>query len=95
MSLKPVSGKIESQELNDNFSYLDSAIRTGGGIQLEAFDTLEDLETAYPNGKEGAFIVKNTGDWYYWGGSNWESGGTFIQSEFADVLTGPDEEWVI
>lgn len=24
MSLKPVSGKIESQELNDNFSYLES-----------------------------------------------------------------------
>jgi len=26
MGLKPVSGKIDSQEINDNFSYLDSKI---------------------------------------------------------------------
>lgn len=95
MALKPVSGKIESQELNNNFSYLESLVRSGGGINLGVFDSLADLQAVYPDGKDGAFITKDTGDWYFWGGAEWEIGGSFIQSEFDDVLTEQDEEWVI
>lgn len=95
MALKPVSGKIESQELNDNFSYLESLIKSGGGVQIEVFDTLSDLESTYPNGKEGAFITKDTGDWYFWNGVEWTVGGSFVETEFTDVLTEQDEEWVV
>lgn len=95
MAIKPVSGKIESQELNDNFSYLASMIYSGGGLDLEVFDTLSKLQAAYPNGKEGAFITKDTGEWYFWSGTAWKIGGSFIQSEFSGVLTEQDNEWVI
>lgn len=95
MALKSVSGKIESQELNDNFSYLASLISSGGGLALEIFDSLSDLQSTYPNGKEGAYIIKNTGDWYFWNGTEWKVGGAFVQSEFADVLTEQDEEWIV
>jgi len=95
MALKPVKGKIESQELNDNFSYLESLVKVGGGVNLEVLNTLDELHSTFPDGKSGAVIVKETGYWYYWNGTEWTSGGNFVQTEFDDVLTEQDEEWVI
>lgn len=100
MSLKPVSGKIESQEINDNFSYLDSEkvsrqelAEMTNGI-TEVFETFEELEAEYPNGKEGLFLVVKDGHIYYWK-DEWKDAGKYQSTDWLDYMTEQDEEWVI
>lgn len=88
MSLKPVKGKIESQELNDNFSYLDSAIRgVDKGSPKGVFDTVQQLKDAYPNGESGIYIVDDS--WYLWDGNNWVKGGIYQARGLGDRSVTP------
>src|SRR5699024_4722412 len=76
MALKPVKGKIESQELNDNFSYLDSAIKNiDKGSPKGVYDTVQQLKNAHPNGDSGIYIVGT--NWYFWSNSEWKKGGVY------------------
>lgn len=101
MALKPVSGKIESQELNDNFSYLDSdkvgrqelADMTNG--ITEVFETLEELEDEYPNGKKGLFLVVENGHIYYWEDNEWKDAGEYQSTEWLGLLTSDGEPWEV
>src|SRR5690625_1134848 len=90
MSLKPVSGKIESQELNDNFSYLESRYESmDKGSPKGSFETLDDLETAYPNGDDGIFVVNEDGNWYYWSDAGWSAGGVYQAKGISDYSVTP------
>src|SRR5690625_584100 len=90
MSLKHVSGKIESQELNDNFSYLESRYESmDKGSPKGSFETLDELETAYPNGDDGIFVVNEDGNWYYWGGEEWTAGGIYQAKGISDYSVTP------
>lgn len=83
MALKPVKGKIQSQELNDNFSYLDSAIKKiDKGSPKGVFDTVQELKDAFPDGDNGVYVVDT--NWYFWGGSNWEKGGVYQARDIND-----------
>lgn len=87
MSLKPVSGKIESQELNDNFSYLDSI---KAGMQdlakaikgpTETHDTITVLQNKYPNGADGVHLVLSNKHIYVWKDNNWTDAGPYQAME--------------
>lgn len=101
MGLKPVKGKIESQELNDNFSYLDSdkvgrkelADMTNG--ITEVFETLEELEVEYPNGKRGLFLVVENGHIYHWKDNEWKDAGSYQSTEWMTYMTKQNEEWIV
>lgn len=96
MSLKPVSGKIESQELNDNFSFLQSLISNAeSGVITGAFATLSELESKYPNGKSGIFVISELDDWYFWNGEEWQFGGTFRPNPLSDYMTTDGEKWEV
>ena len=59
-------------------SYFDQIIKNiGSGSPKGVFDTLDQLKTAYPNGDNNTYVVKDTGKWYYWNGSNWTEGGDY------------------
>ena len=60
-----------------------------------AFSTLQDLESAYPNGAEGVFLVRENGHWYYWDGNAWTDGGVYQATPWDEFMTEQDEEWVI
>lgn len=72
MSIKPVSGKIESQEINDNLSYLDSKIERIDGGPFGSYASLSELNSAYPNGRNGFAVID--GHSYWWKDQNWSQG---------------------
>lgn len=91
MPIKPVSGEIQAQPLNDNFSYLDSKTNAiNKGAPSGKFTTLADLEAAYPNGNSNIYVVTSNGNWYYWNGNSWTSGGTYQATEFGENTVGSD-----
>lgn len=88
MPIRPVSGEIKAQSLNDNFSYLDSQVEN---ISIGPFDTytsLSQLNAAYPNGRQGFAIVLEadgkTGYMYTWTGTQWKKGGLAQAQGIAD-----------
>lgn len=60
------------------------------GSPAGAYATLSDLQSAYPNGQQGVFVVAETGKWYIWNPreNRWDEGGNFqspmSQSEVED-----------
>src|SRR5690606_14271198 len=67
-----------------NYEYIDSVISNlVGGSPQEVFSTLTDLETAYPTGANGVFLVLDNGDGtgsshvYFWDGTNWVDAGVY------------------
>lgn len=56
------------------------------GSPKAVFATLSELQTAYPSGTDGIFLVGT--DWYYWDGTAWIYGGVYQGTEsqqFIDV----------
>ena len=41
------------------------------------YENLTELRNAYPNGADGIYVVSDNGNWYFWNGSIWESGGVY------------------
>lgn len=51
------------------------------GSPKNIYATYSDLQSAHPNGNSNIYVVRQDGNWYYWGGSTWVSGGIY-QSTF-------------
>lgn len=88
MAIKPVSGEIKAQPLNDNFSYLDSKASSMIGGPKETFTSLSALNTKYPNGSASAMLVTDSnganGYLYTWNGSAWIKGPLYQAQGIAD-----------
>src|SRR5690606_24329484 len=85
-----------------NYEYIDSVISNlVGGSPQEVFSTLTDLETAYPTGANGVFLVLDNGDGtgsshvYFWNGTNWVDAGVYQGTGLGAFMTEQNEEWVI
>lgn len=59
------------------------------------FATLSDLESAFPEGTEGLYVLESDGYWYYWNGDEWAQGTLFQALEINDFLTEEGQEWVV
>ncbi|TXJ87486.1 hypothetical protein FSZ06_05705 [Enterococcus gallinarum] len=90
MPIQPVSGEIKAQPLNNNFSYLDSKTSNiSKMIPSGTYATYADLKSSFPNGNSNIYVVSADGNWYYWDGANWVSGGSFATGEnFAQLTVG-------
>lgn len=84
MAIKPVSGEVKSQDINDNLSYLDTKTNQITGGPKGTFNTLSELKAAYPNGDNGIYVVSANGYWYAWDGSNWIQGNLYNATGVAD-----------
>lgn len=82
MTIKPVSGEIQAQPLNDNFSYLDSKVESVNGGPGGYFKTEVELKVAYPNGSDRFFVV--SGYTYWWKNSQWIKGDVFVPQGIAN-----------
>lgn len=49
----------------------------GNGSPKGTYATLSALQTAFPTGTTGIYVVTADGKWYYWNGSAWTAGGTY------------------
>lgn len=54
------------------------------GSPSGVYDTLVALQTAYPTGDDSIYVVTADGNWYYWSGATWTSGGVY-QSVLTDA----------
>lgn len=61
-----------------NLQTMISSIASGSPKGVYA--TLADLETAFPTGAEGIYVVSADGHWYYWSGSQWTDGGSYLSA---------------
>lgn len=63
--------KATRKEVDDKVSQIVSGTPRG------AYPTLSALQSAYPNGNDGVYVVTENGHWYYWFNSQWTSGGIY------------------
>lgn len=55
----------------------------GSGSPKGTYATLVALQTAFPTGTTGVYVVVADGKWYYWGGSSWTAGGVYQSTALA------------
>lgn len=77
---KPYFSNLENSinDLNNKVTSIASGSPAG------VFNTLEELESSQDTDKNRIYVVQETGNWYYWNGTNWVSGGTYQSSVIAD-----------
>jgi hypothetical protein len=63
--------KVGDSNLTDVLNSIGDASPRG------TYATLAALQTAYPAGATGIYVVTADGKWYYWSGSAWTSGGAY------------------
>ena len=71
--------KYYTQEQGDQFEQ-DVRETVGNGSPKGVYATLSDLESAYPTGTTGIYVVSADGHWYYWNGSAWTDGGDYLST---------------
>jgi lysophospholipase L1-like esterase len=68
-------------------SYVDNTINNiGSGSPKGVYATLTALQTAYPTGTTGIYVITADNSWYYWDSSSsaWTKGGVYQASAIAD-----------
>lgn len=84
------------QETNNTKIYLDNQLSQIGSMTPKgAYPTLQDLESEYPNGENGVFVVQENGHWYYWNGSNWTDGGDYQAQPWDEFMTEENQGWSV
>lgn len=72
--------EIKSQS-NSNTTSISNI---GNASPKGTYATVTDLQTAFPTGTTGIYVVTADGKWYYWAGSAWTAGGTYQSTTVAD-----------
>ena len=73
----------------------DKADAMASGAPKGVYTTLALLQSAYPTGDTGAYLVTADGNWYYWSGTAWTSGGIYQASNWLDALTTQNQTWSV
>lgn len=72
-------GQEFEQEVNEQISAIGNQVQqVASGSPKGVYATLNELETAYPTGADGIYVVQANAHWYYWNGSAWTDGGTYF-----------------
>ena len=71
------------EEVDSRVTNVESELSSvASGSPKGVYATLSDLETAYPTGTNGIYVVVADGNWYYWNSANteWTAGGVYQSS---------------
>lgn len=59
-------------------TYVDTKVsQIVSGSPKGIYTNLSALQSAKPNGDTGIYVTTDNGNWYYWNGSSWKSGGVY------------------
>ncbi|HFU4089740.1 TPA: phosphodiester glycosidase family protein [Streptococcus suis] len=61
------------------------------GTPKGTYATLTDLQTAFPDGSTGIYVVSDDGKWYFWNGTVWTLGGIYQSAGIADESITPEK----
>lgn len=79
-------GKAEFIRKADK-SYVDSVAQSiASGSPKGVYETAAALQAAHPSGNSNIYVVKENGNWYYWDGVAWKSGGVYQSNADFDDL---------
>ncbi|WP_147564688.1 SGNH/GDSL hydrolase family protein [Clostridium tyrobutyricum] len=86
------------QVTNNTVSNLQTQVTNmASGSPKGTYNTLTELQTAYPTGTTGIFIIINDSDtaknghWFYWNGSEWTDGGNYQSAGIGDKTITPEK----
>ena len=71
------------QQLADKATKAELA-SVASGSPKGVYATLSALQSAYPSGNTNIYVVSADGNWYYWNGGAWTSGGVYQSEKLAD-----------
>lgn len=63
----------------------------GNASPKGVYTTLSALQTAFPSGTTGIYVVSGDGKWYYWNGTAWTAGGTYQSTGIANKSIKPKQ----
>lgn len=67
-------------------TYVDQQISNIGNASPKGtYTTLVALQTAFPTGTTGIYVVTADGKWYYWNGTTWTAGGVYQAVGLSDA----------
>ena len=79
--------KEEAEEFEEGIEQRVSSVESelssvASGSPKGVYATLSALQTAFPTGAEGIYLVSADGHWYYWNSTNeeWTDGGEYLSS---------------
>jgi hypothetical protein len=70
-------------QTNNNLNSISSL---GSGSPKGVYATLSALQTAFPTGTTGIYLVTADGNWYYWNGSAWTAGGVYQGTSYQEGI---------
>lgn len=71
-------------------TYVDQQITNIGNASPKGtYATLSALQTAFPTGATGIYVVTADGKWYYWNGTTWTAGGVYQATGISDKNITP------
>lgn len=84
--------KTALSSTNTNVTLLQTQVSSmGSGSPKGAYATLSALQAAFPTGGTGTYVVSEDGNWYFWNGTAWTSGGTFQSTAIAGKSVSQDK----
>lgn len=78
------TGVLAKAEFSALVAALNKVSQFTDNSPQEVFATLEALKAKYPSGTKGAMVVSADGNWYWWNGTQWTSGGIYQASTLSD-----------
>jgi hypothetical protein len=63
----------------------------GNASPKGTYATLTALQTAFPTGTTGIYVVTADGGWYYWNGTAWTKGGTYQSTGISNKTVDPNK----
>lgn len=88
-----INKKADQSFVDAQFSSIVSGAPKG------TYTDLTSLQSAYPNGAEGVFLVLENGHWYYWNSENnaWTDGGMYQSGggDWLEAMTEQDQIWSV
>lgn len=81
-ALDATNNNVSANTTNINANTL-AINNIGNGSPKGTYATLTALQTAYPTGTTGVYVVTADGKWYYWNGSAWTAGGIYQSTGIA------------
>jgi len=73
-----IEGAIEAANLANEAAVAANAAANAGGSPKDSYLTLAALQTAFPTGSTGIYLVTANGHWYSWKGGAWTDGGVYM-----------------
>ena len=83
----------EAQQFKQQIDEQLSSIVSGSPKGV--YSSVSDLETAFPEGTEGIYLISSgdyAGHWFYWNGTAWTDGGEYLTDPGYDTLENALEE---